>query len=72
MSYLIPKENKTTIILVMQLLIMVALAEEDLVILIFPVIFQIFLKISLVMVLAEEEEVGDQIIEVQILGMIFQ
>ena len=51
---------------------MVVLAEEDLVILIFPVIFQIFLKISLVMVLAEEEEVGDQIIEVQILGMIFQ
>ena len=65
--YLILRENKITIISVMQHLKMVVVEEVDLVILIFQIIFQIFLKISLVKVLEEvEEDQEDLIIEVLI------
>ena len=65
--YLILRENKITIILVTPPLKMEVEGEEDLVISIFQVIFQIFLKTSLVKVLVEgKENLDDQIIEVLI------
>ena len=65
--YLILRENKIMIILVMPHLKMVVVEEVDLVTLIFQIIFQIFLKISSVkdsVVVEEDQE--DQIIEVLI------
>ena len=57
MFFQIKRENKITIILVMQLLKMAGVEEVDLEILIFQDLFQIFLKIFLVKVLVVEEKV---------------
>ena len=63
--YLIPRENKTTIILDMLLLKMVVEEEEDLETLIFRATFQIFLRIFLVKVLEVVEGQENQTIVVQ-------
>ena len=57
------RENKITIILVMQPLKMVAEEEEDLEILIFLVLFQIYLKIFLEKALVVEDVLEGLIIE---------
>ena len=65
--YLILRESKIMIVLVMPHLKMAEGEEEDSVTLIFQIIFQIFLKTSLVKVLEEvEEDQEDLIIEVLI------
>ena len=61
----IKRESKIMIILDMQLLKMVEVEEEDLEILIFQALSQIFLKISSV-ISEVEEEVENQVLEVQI------
>ena len=66
------RENKIMIILVTQRLKMVAEAEEDLEILIFLVASQIFLKTFLERVSVAAEDLEDQIIEAQILDMIYR
>ena len=58
-------------ILVMLLLRMEEVEEEDLEILIFQITFLIFLKTFLVKVLEEAVDQEDQIIEAQILDMIY-
>ena len=60
------KENRIMTTLDMLRLKMVEVEEEDLVILIFLAIFQIFLRIFLAKVLEVEENVDDQIIGVLI------
>ena len=73
MFYPMQIENKTMIILVMLHLKMEEVEEVVLKILIFHLTFLIFLKTFLVTLVGEEEEeVENQILEDQILGMIYQ
>ena len=63
----IKKKNKTTITLDMQLLKMVAADQVVVLVVLVEQIFQIFLKIFLVILAVEEEVIEEiQIIEVQI------
>ena len=59
------RKNKTTITLVMQLLKMVVVDQVEVLVVLVEQIFQIFLKISLeILVEVEDQEVENQIIEV--------
>ena len=63
---LIKKKNKTTITLVMQLLKMVVADQVEVSVVLVEQTFQIFLRISLeILVVGEDPETEDQIIEVR-------
>ena len=67
------KKNKTTITLDMLLLKMVVVDQVQVLVVLVEQIFQIFLKIFLVILeVVEDRETEDQIIEDQICGMIYQ